>query len=379
MKVQSSIHTKRSVIKMRMLLGSGAAAVIMVLLSFLQCAAWLLPYPYESPGPYFVRARYISIPLNAANTTGQTVLQGKLYYPALNNPQPDNTSTFYFPPDTSGAPYPVLIFQPGANTNLEQYTWLYAHLCSYGYIVISFNEIAGGPSASNNNLEALVMSFSLNSANSTVKAVLQFLNKANTDDEYPNCFLLKGMIDTSRFAIGGHSYGGAIALFSSMKSFYQPEGTLRAVFTYGVHLFSSTEPIKIYDAVIDVPLLDMAGTKATIGNGKDTNGEQRTEAERVKMTFEQAIPSGNNYNYLLLVRNANHSDFANSADPAVDRSWQEQHHNQNPLVLSNKAAQRIFKNYITAFLKTYVENNTAAKPALEKASRDLSIAGFQVK
>jgi hypothetical protein len=357
----------------------GVSAVILVFLSFLQCAAGILPYPYECPGPYFVRARYISIPLAAANTTGQTVLQGKLYYPALNNPQPDNASTFYFPPDTSGAPYPVLIMQPGANTNLEQYSWLYEHICSYGYIVVSFNEIAGGPGASNNNLEALVMSFSLNFANPTVKAVLQFLNKASTQDDYPNNFLLKGLIDTSRFAIGGHSYGGAIALFSGKKSFYEPDGSLKAMFTYGVHLFSSTEPVTLYSPSIDVPLLDMAGTKAAIGNGKDTNGEQRTEAERVKMTFEQVIPANNNNNYLLLVRNANHSDFANATDPTVDRSWQEKQHNQNPLVLNNKAAQRIFKNYITAFLKTYVENNTAAKPILEKASRDFSIADFQVK
>jgi hypothetical protein len=364
---------------MRIVIGSSAAALIIVLLSILPCAAGFLPYQYESPGPYFVRARYISIPLDAANTTGQTVLQGKIYYPALNNPQPDTTSTYYFPPDTSGAPYPVLILQPGANTDLEQYSWLYAHICSYGYIVISFNEIAGGAGASTKNLEALVMGFSLNAPNPTVKAALQFLNKANTDDAYPNSFLLKGMIDTSRLAIGGHSYGGAQALFSGMKSFYQPENTLRAIFTYGVHLFSSTEPIKIYTANIDVPLLDMAGTKAAVGNGKDTTGAQRTEAERVKMTFEQAVPDNNNNNYLLLIRNANHTDFANSADPTVDRSWQEPQHSQNPLVLSNKAAQRIYKNYITAFLKTYVENNAEAKAVLEKAARDWSIADFQTK
>ncbi len=358
---------------------SGTITTTIVLLSFLQCAAGLLPYPYEKAGSYFVRARYISIPLDANNTAGQAVLQGKLYYPALNDPQTDTTSTVYFPPDTSEAPYPVLIFQPGANTNLEQYTWLYEHISSYGYIVISFNEMGGGPGASENNLENLIMSFSLGFPNPTVTAILQFLNKANTQENFPNNFLLQGMIDTSRFAIGGHSFGGAIALFSGMKSFYQPEGLLKAVFTYGVHLFSSTEPITLFDANIDVPLLDMAGTRAGVGDGKDTTGAERTEAERVKLTFEQAIPEGNNYSYLLLVRNANHSNFANSADPTVDRSFQEQQHCQNPLVLPSKKAHRIFKNYIVAFLKTYVEDSSEAKSTLEKASHDWFITDFEIK
>jgi len=343
------------------------------------CAADFFPYTYENPGPYFVRARYISIPLDTANTAGQAVLQGKLYYPALNDPQPDTTSTFYFPPDTSGAPYPVLIFQPGANTNLEQYSWLYEHIASYGYIAVSFNEIAGGSGVSDSNLESLIMSFSLNFPNPTVKAVLTVLNRANSEDGYPNNFLLKGMIDTSRCAIGGHSYGGAIALFSGIQSFYQPEGSLKAVFTYGVHLFSSTEPITLYDAIIDVPLLDMAGTKAAVGNGKDTTGAERTEAERVKLTFEQAVPGGDNNRYLLLVKNANHTAFANSADPTVDRSFQEEQHCQNPLVLSNRAAQRIVKHYLVAFLKTYVEDSAEAKPVLERAARDRSVADFQIK
>ena len=360
-------------------LGVIVSALIIVLSSQLPCAAGLFPYTYETPGPYFVRARYISIPLDLANTAGQAVLQGKLYYPALNDPQPDTTSTFYFPPDTSGAPYPVLIFQPGANTNLEQYSWLYEHMASYGYIAVSFNEIAGGAGASDNNLENLIMSFSLNFPNPTVKALLTVLKRANSEDGYPNHVILKGMIDTSRFAIGGHSYGGAIALFSGLQSFYQPEGVLKAVFTYGVHLFSSTEPIALYDAIIDVPLLDMAGTRAAVGNGKDTTGTERTEAERVKLTFEQAVPGGDNSRYLLLVRNANHTAFANSADPTVDRSFQEEQHCQNPLVLSNKAAQRIFKHYLVAFLKTYVEDSAEAKPVLERAARDRSVADSQIK
>lgn len=363
----------------------GAFVALMVLAAIVlawsppPCAAGFFPYTYEKPGPYFVRARYISIPLATPNTTGQAVIQGKLYYPALDNPQPDTTSTFYFPPDTSGAPYPVLIFQPGANTNLEQYSWLYEHMASYGYIAVSFNEIAGGPGASENNLENLIMSFSLNFPNPTVKAVLTLLNRANSGDDVPNSVILTGMIDTSRIAIGGHSYGGAIALFSGLRSFYQPEGILKAVFTYGVHLFSSTEPITLYDAIIDVPLLDMAGTRAAVGNGKDTTGTERTEAERVKLTFEHAVPEGDNTRYLLLVRNANHTAFANYADPTVDRSFQEEQHCQNPLVLSNKAAQRIFKHYLTAFLKTYVEDSAEAKPFLEKADRDRAVEEFQVK
>ena len=109
------------------------------------------------------------------HTAGQSIIQGKLYYPAQNDAQPDTQNAIYFPPDKTGAPYPVVIFQPGANVNLEQYTWLFEHICSYGYIVISFNELAGGAVFSSYNLENLIMSFNLYSANPTTMATLTFL------------------------------------------------------------------------------------------------------------------------------------------------------------------------------------------------------------
>lgn len=72
MNVQRLIHTTRSA--MRMVFGSGAAAVVMVLLSFLQCSAGLLPYQYESP------ARILCVPDTYPSRLPLQILPDKLSF-----------------------------------------------------------------------------------------------------------------------------------------------------------------------------------------------------------------------------------------------------------------------------------------------------------
>ena len=97
-----------------------AIAITVALTSYVNVNACLSLYPYKDPGPYFVRASYLGISLATPNTAGQSIIQGKLYYPAQIDVQPDIQNAIYFPPDKTGAPYPVVIFQPGTNVNLEQ-------------------------------------------------------------------------------------------------------------------------------------------------------------------------------------------------------------------------------------------------------------------
>ena len=100
---------------MKLSIVTSAAAAIVTIFLCSKVDACLFLYPYQNPGPHFVRARYVGIPLSSANTGGQMVIQGKLYYPAQDDVQKDTEYAIYFPPDTTGAPYPVVIFQPGAN------------------------------------------------------------------------------------------------------------------------------------------------------------------------------------------------------------------------------------------------------------------------
>jgi hypothetical protein len=100
-------------------------------------------------GPYFVRARYVTVPLRndlnwflfKRDQVGMMRYPGKIYYPALDDMQEEEGgNSIYFPPDTSGAPYPAVIFIQGANTSVEQYGWLMEHIATYGYVVIGVTE-----------------------------------------------------------------------------------------------------------------------------------------------------------------------------------------------------------------------------------------------
>lgn len=109
--------------------------------------------PYAEEGPYFVRALNVTIPLRDdlvwgpvagfyfnRNTIGVMRFNARIYYPAVNTPLENDQYSIFFPPDTSGAPYPAVIFFQGANVSIEQYSWLFEHIASYGYIVLAATE-----------------------------------------------------------------------------------------------------------------------------------------------------------------------------------------------------------------------------------------------
>ena len=95
------------------------------------------------------------------------------------------------PLSTAGAPYPTILFQPGANGFFQNYIDKHSydiyleHIASYGYVVVIINNTSGGPNA---NL---------------FKNVHNWI-KGNVNSE---SHWMKTYVDLNRFIVGGHSNG----------------------------------------------------------------------------------------------------------------------------------------------------------------------------
>jgi hypothetical protein len=361
---------------------------LLIIASLLICIGIASPgygaSPLSKSGPYFVRARYITVPTPTLPSKDYRI-QGKLYYPALDDVQYESGNLSYFPPDTSDAPYPVLIFLIGSNCNIEQYAWLFEHLCSYGYIVISLNEtylssyewlICNPVISGFSNPERYPSSLGLY----YTPTYLEDINTVNSEGRLPlypgaTTGLLQGMIDLDRIAIAGHSFGGFQALMSSTTKLAETDvpdyanmkhlfAGLKACVTYGVHTISSGEPLP---TAVNIPLLFIAAEKDAVGDGEVLeNGElvQKSGYERMKLTFDQAIPvSTDKSRYFLGIKNANHFSIVLKPDPTVDISFLDTKEG----VMPQDMAHQIFKEKITAFFNYYLKGDKSAYLSLSPA------------
>ena len=170
---------------------------------------------YAAPGPYSVGRTWFSV---SNGTEKPLVLVA--WYPALKRDDNQQAATFAIPeeysfsdvkteegpgdwgtailnamPDSSEAPYPLVIFSTGAFTTPIQYVYLEEHLASYGFVVVT----------DANPDEEFSSSFVTRSL--AVPHEIDFAENLNDQDGS-----FKGLIDTKHIGMVGHSLGGYTAL-----------------------------------------------------------------------------------------------------------------------------------------------------------------------
>lgn len=115
--------------------------------------------------------------------------------------RPDSTlfpALLYYPAGAEGAPYPAICFAHGYLSAPERYAGTMRHLASWGYIVIAPK--SGLELFPDHDLYAEDLSHAL-----------KFLEDANVDP----ASLLRGLVDTNRFGLSGHSMGGGADMLSA--------------------------------------------------------------------------------------------------------------------------------------------------------------------
>jgi predicted dienelactone hydrolase len=185
--------------------------------------------PYAVHGPFAVGTRQFIIDSDA-----DSLLPLWAWYPAMNpdgqpesviytaqvkwEPAPDFATEFYGHalqdalPDTSGGPYPLLVFSPGYGTNSSFYSNMLEHLASYGFVVLSPDHREGVYLTSDNPMSDMPMS-SIGRPRD-IHRVLDYAESLTTAGAE-----LESMIDMEKVAVAGHSSGGYAALAAAGARF----------------------------------------------------------------------------------------------------------------------------------------------------------------
>ena len=411
--------------------------------------------PLAEPGPYFVRALNITVPLRddlvwgpvlgtyfGRNQIGSMRYNARIYYPAVDTQLENDQYSIYYPPDLSGAPYPAVVFFQGANVSIEQYTWLFEHLTSHGYIVLACTEYM----ASLNYLEgqfsnlfplAVLVGASTWLTHMMVPDVITYFENTNISahdplpltnevgappgpgdtldvvrnnivemlcpDETTSCendddcmgigneqcnpyptetSIFEGMIDTEKIIIGGHSMGGFLALMCANDNITNPPRPEGGSFTQNV------KGVFVYGAHTFRSSGEGFMTPVNVpllmlGGEKDGVAAGAIPGNPDVTGWERIEYTFDNY----VNSSSNNSRYLMGVKAANHLSFgtkpdpmvDRSFIDQKDGIISSFIAHRIFKEKITAFLKYYINGESSVLPILTGSGSEPFIYDYKVK
>ncbi len=188
---------------------------------------------YALHGPYWVGTQAFLIEVNDRPLH----LTLNLWYPALNpettpesvtyrfdlkmEPQPELATAVFghalleAAPNTAGAPYPLVIFSHGFAVDAAMYAYFTEHLASYGFVIAAPNH-------------AEILYLKTDTTKDLVKATVERPRDVSQVIDFAGRLTavggaLEGLIDLSKIAVVGHSFGGYTSL-AAAGACYNPAG-----------------------------------------------------------------------------------------------------------------------------------------------------------
>lgn len=285
----------------------------------------------------------------------------RVTYPASDAEPVDAVGTLA--PAVDLAPFPVVLWSPGMNTDPSYYRWLGNEISRAGFAFVTFTFLGLVPPASVGITPGADLSlarpetFGTGPIGALIAPVLEVVAALN---EEPGP--LHGRLDLDRIALGGHSAGGTISLNSANHRYFPH---VRAVFSYAAHTMASTMLGWPAGTVLplsgDCPALLMSGTDdGLVAASARFYGEDSDRVDPIKRTFDTLpdIPSAAG-SWLVSIEGANHFSIAFPDDGGLPRV-------RDDLPASRPAEQTrtLIGRVITLFLRDHLRDEPGAGPEL---------------
>lgn len=320
----------------------------------------------EQPTPRYDRPLTLEIWYPAQVPAGEQALT--TYHDVLglgpNNPQRPNTP-FTFrgralrdaPPDTSTAPYPLVVVSHGYPGSRVLLTNLTENLASKGYVVVAIDHTDSTHGDAGNFAITL-----LNRPLDQLFVIRKMAELTAADGFW------QGWIDVDNSALIGYSMGGYGALNAAGASYSQagvelPWGVpdrLLAIRQAGHPAFEAAREARIKAVVAAAPwgwpfFYDAAGLAELTVPSLFIVGDQDGVSgfENVKAMFDAAV---NSDRYLLVYQNGRHNVVVNPVPAAAHAHYDDYMHYQEP-VWDMRRINNVNQHFITAFLGIHLQGN----------------------
>lgn len=302
-----------------------------------------------APPRHLVRVRHGAAALPGA-TAPWDRLHYRVFHPALFSDLPAERQTGQLPPDTTRAPWPVVVFLSGINVGAESYRWLGEALAPLGIATVTFDlvaEITPGDVGLSPGLDLMAVTPDQLGTRPSATAVAPLLEALAAEHASGP---LAGMLDLDRVAIAGHSAGGTVALLNADPAWFPG---VRAVVSYAGH----TVPAALLGHPADTVLAVPASTPALVIGGTD-DGVVAASRVRYESTAQEHDPITATYergtsatgSALAVVEGAGHLAVCEPVDPTTARGFLE------PPPGPELAAQRdLVGRLIGAFLSDHLD------------------------
>ncbi len=296
------------------------------------------------------------------------VITLKIFYPALWSQDPQALATGIMPPDTSAAPFPLMVFWPGVNCDSAMYHWLAAELAQNGLVVVLMSWIAQNLPGRISLTPGIDLSaiqpddYGARPTASSLGAILRAVGDLMADGP------LAGLLDMKALILAGHSAGGTLALQNADPRFVP--GVAGAI-AYCANPLATTAlggfsagflpPLPAH-----VPTLMIGATEDGIGTHHNSlyGRVGHSGADTIRATFQEAFAREQGDSYCVILRGANHYTIGYPLDTAAGRAFLD-----TPETGDNSALRRTIADLMCQFVRAYVRGDTPAKTALDTYMR----------